>query len=211
MAATTSSHSPREWSASVTYAESNFHLVIDGTLRLGGVLDVDVHAYVGILDDDPGTPGNEAGVIVDAAVLLDRNLFRILDVKVDGRLQINTTDVVISSYWAQRYPDGSLTFADITIVDANGVPKPINPHKFFLDVKGDLKLLGALAIGGQLTLDVKDDAWTIEIPPGNPLSADIFGVIQIDVYRKFKSSGMFDLHLRRTSIWCGQGAASQAT
>ena len=55
-----------------------------------------------------------SGVIVDATVDLDLNLLGIVDVDVEGRLQINTTDVDKDSYrGATIGGDGSLTFGDI--------------------------------------------------------------------------------------------------
>ncbi|MBN2477300.1 MAG: hypothetical protein JXB62_22025 [Pirellulales bacterium] len=186
-------------SASVTFADNDFQLVIDGSLTLGSVLDVDVHAYVGIFND---------GVIVDAAVDLDVSLLSILTLDVEGRLQINTTATSRTGYrGATIGSDGSLVFSELPFLDANGNPTTIVANTFSLDLLGDLSVLSVISISGQITVQAQNDEWTITIPQAHPLTADLFGVFGVTVYGSLESSGEFDLHLAGyvNLAWAGNG------
>ncbi|NLX95674.1 MAG: hypothetical protein GXY83_05820, partial [Rhodopirellula sp.] len=181
--------------ASVTYVDNKLRFYLDGELHLGNRLNVDVDAYVGVYD---------TGVVVNAKVALDLNLLGILDVNVDGRLQINTTAGNVSRYEAPVTSGGNILYKEVSCVDANGDPTSIRAHSFFLDVKGDMRLLGAFTLSGQVTIDVDDHAWTIDIPD---VSANVFGVMKIDAAGWVKSTGEFDLDFAGLTnlTWLGNG------
>mgnify|MGYP000879559446 CR=1 FL=1 len=179
--------------ASVTFENHDFQLVIDGELDLGGVLDVDVHAYVGILDDDPATGGvDEAGVIIDAAVDLDVELWGIVDMDVGGRFRVNTTGVTMSGYrGATIEPDGGLAFGAIKFVDAYGVSKALNANSFSLDLKGKLELLSVLTFSGRSSIDMAGGTFRMDVAMG----VNFFGIGWLDAEGGFNSEGEYSIDI----------------
>ncbi len=183
--------------ASVTYDDGDFQLVIDGTLSIGGGFDVEVLAYVGIFDDDTATSIDESGVIIDASVAVDLSLLSIIDLNASGRIQVNTTDMAISSYrGAILDENGNITgFGDIDIVDVDGNSSSIAANSFYLDLRGELDLLSVISMSGRLTVTVTDSFWEVSIPASDPLTADLLGIITATVSGSLNSDGDFELDL----------------